>query len=35
MPPDTYLREWICAPSEAAAYRKVVEEQNELAADGK
>jgi hypothetical protein len=28
MPPDTDLREWICAPSEAAAYRGVVAEQN-------
>jgi len=28
MPPDTDLREWICAPSEAAAYRAVVAEQN-------
>ena len=28
MPPDTDLREWICAPSEAAAYRSVVAEQN-------
>ena len=28
MPPDTDLREWICSPTEAAAYRSVVEEQN-------
>jgi len=35
MPPDTDLREWICAPSEAAAYRKVVDEQNKIATEKK
>jgi hypothetical protein len=35
MPPDTDLREWICAASEAAAYRKVVDEQNRLATEKK
>jgi hypothetical protein len=35
MPPDTDLREWICAPSEAAAYRAVVDAQNDLATEKK
>ena len=27
IPPDTDLMEWICAPSEAAAFKKVVDTQ--------
>ena len=30
MPPGTDLTEWICAPSEAAAYKKVVDTQNSV-----
>jgi hypothetical protein len=30
MPPDTDLMDWICAPSEAAAYKDVVDTQNKL-----